>query len=104
VLITTKKGKQGRSSITYDGYTGISQIRKKLDLLSPEEFRSYTKEDGTKLLDLGASVDWQDEVFTTGVTQSHSLSYSGVRKILLIMPLWDISTRRVSSNRRGRKS
>lgn len=77
VIITTKKGKQGRSSITYDGYTGISQIREKLDLLSAEEFRSYTKEDGTKLLDLGASIDWQDEVFTTGITQSHSLSYSG---------------------------
>jgi len=77
VLITTKKGKQGRSSVTYDGYTGISQIREKLDLLSPAEFRSYTKEDGSKLLDLGASVDWQDEVFTTGITQSHSLSYSG---------------------------
>ena len=77
VLITTKKGKQGRSSITYDGYTGISQIREKMDLLSAEEFRSYTKADGSKLLDLGASVDWQDEVFTTGITQSHSLSYSG---------------------------
>lgn len=77
VLITTKKGKQGKGVITYDGYTGISQIREKMDLLSPQEFRSYTKSDGSKLLDLGASVDWQDEVFTTGITQSHNLSYSG---------------------------
>ncbi len=77
VIITTKKGKQGRSSISYDGYTGVSQIREKLDLLSAEEFRSYAKADGSKLLDLGASVDWQDEVYSTGITQSHNLSFSG---------------------------
>ncbi|MBC8005160.1 MAG: SusC/RagA family TonB-linked outer membrane protein, partial [Verrucomicrobia bacterium] len=53
------------------------RIREKLDLLSASEFRSYTKADGTKLLDLGASTDWQDEIFATGITQSHNLSYGG---------------------------
>ena len=77
IIITTKKGKQGRGSITYDGYVGVSQIRKKLDLLSASQFRSYTKADGTKLLDLGASNNWQDEIFTTAITQSHNLSYGG---------------------------
>lgn len=77
VIITTKKGRRGEGTINYDGYTGVSQIRKKLDMLSPEEFRSYTKPDGTKLLDLGGSNNWQDEIFTTGITQSHNLSYGG---------------------------
>lgn len=77
VIITTKKGKRGEGTINYDGYVGVSQIREKLDLLTPEEFRSYTKPDGTKLLDLGASTNWQDEIFRTGVTQSHNLSYGG---------------------------
>jgi len=77
VLITTKKGKKGEGIITYDGYVGISQIREKLDLLSPSEFRSYRKADGSKLLDLGASTDWQDEIFATGITHSHNLSYGG---------------------------
>lgn len=77
VIITTKKGQKGEGTLSYDGYLGVSKIREKLDLLSAEEFRSYTKADGTKLLDLGASTDWQDEIFTTGITQSHNVSYGG---------------------------
>ncbi len=77
VLITTKKGKKGEGTLSYDGYMGVSQIREEMDILSASEFRSYTKADGSKLLDLGASTDWQDVVFRTGITQSHNLSYGG---------------------------
>lgn len=77
VIITTKKGKQGAPTLTYDGYVGVANVREKMDMLSASEFRSYTKPDGTKLLDLKASTDWQDQVFTTAITQSHSLSYGG---------------------------
>ena len=56
---------------------GVSQIREKMDLLSASEFRSYTKPNGSKLLDLGGSNDWQDEIYATGITQSHNLSYGG---------------------------
>ena len=77
VIITTKKGKKGVGTLSYDGYVGVSQIREKMDMLSPTEFRSYTKADGTELLDLGASNNWQDEIFTTGITQSHNVAYGG---------------------------
>ncbi|WP_159517304.1 TonB-dependent receptor [Sunxiuqinia indica] len=77
VLITTKKGKKGEGTLSYDGYVGVSQIREKLDLLSASEFRSFTKSDGSKLLDLGASTDWQDEIYQAGITQSHNLSFGG---------------------------
>jgi len=77
VLITTKKGTKGIGKINYDGYTGISQIRKKIDLLSADQFKSYRKANGTALLDEGASVDWQNEIFRAAVTQSHNLSFGG---------------------------
>jgi len=77
VLITTKKGKKGVGTISYEGYTGISYIRKKMDILSATEFRSYRKANGSVLLDEGASVDWQDQIFRTAVTQSHNLSFGG---------------------------
>jgi iron complex outermembrane receptor protein len=77
VLITTKKGKKGVGTITYDGYTGVSQIREKMDILSAEQFRSYTKAGGGKLLDLGASTDWQDEIYQTGIVQSHNVGFGG---------------------------
>ncbi|MCY1721562.1 TonB-dependent receptor [Prolixibacteraceae bacterium Z1-6] len=77
VLITTKKGKKGEGTLSYDGYTGISQIREKMDILSAEQFRSYRKADGGSLLDKGASNDWQDEIYQNGILQSHNLSFGG---------------------------
>lgn len=77
VLITTKKGKKGVGSITYDAYTGMSNIREKMNVLSAADFRTYKKADGSKLLDLGASTDWQDEIFRTAYSQNHALSFSG---------------------------
>lgn len=84
VIITTKKGKKGEGTISYDGYMGVSSIREKMDILSASEFRSYKKADGSKLLDKGASIDWQDEVFRTGITQSHNLSYEWWNRKLYI--------------------
>ena len=77
VLITTKKGKAGVGTINYDAYVGVSSIREKMDVLSASQFRSYTKADGSKLLDLGASTNWQDQIFRTAITQNHALSLSG---------------------------
>jgi TonB-linked SusC/RagA family outer membrane protein len=77
ILITTKKGVKGEGTISYNGYYGVSQIREKMDILSASQFRQYTKEDGTNLLDLGASTDWQDQIFQTAKTQNHNFSYGG---------------------------
>ena len=77
VLITTKRGKKGVGTINYDGYTGFSLIRRKMDLLTATEFRSYKKANVLPLPDLGESNDWQDEIFNLGITQSHNLSFGG---------------------------
>jgi len=77
VIITTRRGKKGMAKLSYDGYVGVSSIREKLDLLTPSEFRAYKKGDGTSLLDLGASNDWQDQIFRTGITHNHNISYGG---------------------------
>lgn len=77
VLITTKKGKQGEGTLTYDGYMGVSSLREKLPILSADQFRSYRKPDGSALEDLGASNDWQDEIFRNSTVQSHTVTYGG---------------------------
>lgn len=38
VLITTKTGKSGRGSVTYDGYVGVSMLNRTLDLCNAEEY------------------------------------------------------------------
>ena len=80
IIITTKKGEQGAGQLSYDGYAGFSTIRQKLDILSPDQFRSYRKADGSALIDLGASNKWQDEIFRLAKTQNHNFSYGGGTK------------------------
>ena len=77
VLVTTKKGKKGESTITFDSYVGVSTIREKMDVLSADQFRAYTRTDGTKLLDEKASTNWQDEIFRTAITNNQALGLSG---------------------------
>jgi len=79
IIITTKQGIAGKSKITYDTFLGISKIRKKIDLLTGEEFRSYinTHPEITNWTDGGTETDWQDQIFRTAITHSHSLAISG---------------------------
>lgn len=77
VLITTKKGKKGEGIITFDSYMGVSNIREKMNILSTSQFRNYTRADNSKLLDLGASTDWQDQIFRTAITQNYAIGLSG---------------------------
>ncbi|WP_025763255.1 SusC/RagA family TonB-linked outer membrane protein [Dyadobacter tibetensis] len=70
VLITTKKGK-GSGSLDYSYSLGVSNITKKYDLLSADEYRAAGGQD------YEASTDWQDEAFRTALTHQHNLSYGG---------------------------
>lgn len=38
ILITTKRGQKGESTITYNGYVSVSQMARKQDVLNSEEF------------------------------------------------------------------
>lgn len=43
VLITTKSGKAGKASVTYDAKVGVSMLTRKLDLLDANEFMEVQK-------------------------------------------------------------
>jgi TonB-dependent starch-binding outer membrane protein SusC len=72
VLITTKSGKSGKGSIDYSFSLGQSRITKKYDLLSTAEFIAATKD---PLKNFGGSTDWQDQIFRSGTTKNHNLSF-----------------------------
>jgi TonB-linked SusC/RagA family outer membrane protein len=44
VLITTKKGKQGKTQFHFDSYTGVGQVTRKLDLLNTEQYLAVREE------------------------------------------------------------
>lgn len=70
VLITTKRGK-GKGTLDYGYSLGISNITKKYDLLNAAEYKAAGGQDR------GGNTDWQDELFRTGYTNQHNLSYGG---------------------------
>ncbi|GAB3010851.1 SusC/RagA family TonB-linked outer membrane protein [Spirosoma pulveris] len=82
VLITTKRGKAGKTRVSYDGYYGQQQIRKTLDVMNAAQFAKYENEiSGTTLYpnpdQLGQGTDWQSLIFRKAPMQSHQLSVSG---------------------------
>jgi iron complex outermembrane receptor protein len=85
VLIETKRGQAGNSTIEYEAYVGAAQAARKLNFLSGSEYRSYVESQiaagnlaATARAGLGtANTDWEDEVTRVGVSQNHNLAFAG---------------------------
>ena len=79
IIVTTKRGKKGRTSLVYDGYFGTQTVRKKLDVLDVAGFTALQNDLGRDFSAFSSQpfVDWQDEVFSPAGMQSHNISASG---------------------------
>lgn len=92
VLVTTKRGKQGKPSISYNGYMGVSDAARVPDMLSGYELATlltdtyslysnsptdmFLPEDLAYIKNLNYK-SWYDEVWKSSLTQRHNLSVSG---------------------------
>ncbi|MCE6991837.1 TonB-dependent receptor [Dyadobacter sp. CY323] len=92
VIVTTKKGKAGKTQINYDMYYGAQQVLRKLPMLNAPDWarldrefwavfrkgslisRAYTPE---QIAQMDEGTDWQDAIFRTAPIQNHNLSISG---------------------------
>jgi iron complex outermembrane receptor protein len=77
ILITTKKGKSGFSTLNFSTSYGISAITRPIEVFSASQYRTEVPKVGGVLEDLGANTDWQKEVMRTAHTQNHNLSFGG---------------------------
>lgn len=78
IIVTTKKGKEGRTNVTYSGWVSFENILKDLDVMSASELREYAASTGQTLInDMGADTNWADETKRTGFAHNHNLSISG---------------------------
>jgi iron complex outermembrane receptor protein len=78
VIIITTKSKSGTGeSLTYDSYVGVANVRETLPVLSAEQYRDYAESINEPYSDLGASTNWQDEIFRTAFSQNHNLAFAG---------------------------
>ena len=96
VLITTKRGKSGKTTVSYDGYTGVQQVARKLDMMNATEWATMVNEGAVNdarpayypsatpnplypaISELGEGTDWQKEIFRTSAPiQSHNVTITG---------------------------
>ena len=86
ILVTTKKGKEGKFNVSYNGFTGTSAPSKVLSLLNASQYAALLNErsvaGGGNLvfpsINQGVGTDWQKQIFNYGAKRySHELSVSG---------------------------
>lgn len=95
IIVTTKRGRQGKAVTSYDGYVGISQAMGTYDLFNAQEYAAF--KDAAKQgqpnpnnphpnaltpieqenLAKGVNTDWQKLLLTTGIRTDHNISVSG---------------------------
>lgn len=86
IIVTTKKGKSGKTAVAFDAYWGIQNIYKKYDLLDSRSFEKLANEalvnsGGAAVYDESLNpetTDWQDLTSNdNALTQNYQLSVSG---------------------------
>ncbi|MEC4005472.1 TonB-dependent receptor [Flavobacterium sp. SUN052] len=90
IIITTKSGTKGTGKITYDGYTSVASIYKKLDVLNLREYAIH--QNGLAQIFgntpraefahpelLGNGTNWQNEIYQTSIAKSHQIAFSGAK-------------------------
>ncbi len=77
IVITTKRGKQGKTEMNLSASTAWSSMANEIDVFSADEFRRQVNAIGGNLFDAGGNTDWQDELTQTGTSYNVNLSMSG---------------------------
>jgi len=71
IIVTTKGGKSGEVSLTYNGQLASASILNRIDVMNPDEFRAAGGSD------LGGETDWTEAVTRNAISQIHNISASG---------------------------
>ena len=101
ILVTTKRGAEGRTEVSYNGYVGIQRLWRNFDFYSPTEFFELRREaiaHDAGIVDArelsvsetlndavmermwakGESVDWEDQMFrSAALYHNHDVSVRG---------------------------
>lgn len=77
VIITTKKGRSGDPAIDFNFSTGVSNILKKYDVLTGDEYRQALSDYGLPGGNFGGTEDAMDAILQTGITQNYNFSIGG---------------------------
>ena len=86
ILIETKRGREGRTKVVFDTSLGIQNVQNRYELMGRESFMEIVNERFAfqgldtpypNFSEFPNETDWQDEMFTSAIVQSHNLTVSG---------------------------
>lgn len=98
ILIQTKKGRQGKATVTYKGQVGMAETERRLDMMSGDEYLQYLYDynhlkngipydqltpesvlgaDELANYKAGRTIDWQDKMFRQALVTNHQISLTG---------------------------
>jgi len=92
IIIETKKGQEGRPTVTFNTRTGINKITNRMEMMTPYEFvrllqersqsaadRYYLGDHGLELEDYQnvRGIDWQDQILQTAPAHLYNLALRG---------------------------
>jgi TonB-linked SusC/RagA family outer membrane protein len=88
VIITTKRGKEGRPRLSFDSYVGFQKVARKLDMMNASEYARFSNDAYAAAnqpafskfanpASLGTGTNWQDAIFRTAPIQNYQFSLSG---------------------------
>ncbi len=81
IVITTKRGKEGRSSVSYSNYFALGTNARPLPLLNADQYREQVRrikgDAALAGIDAGGNTDWTKEVTRQAFSQNHDISLTG---------------------------
>jgi TonB-linked SusC/RagA family outer membrane protein len=84
ILITTKSGSKGTSSISYDGSMSSQSLARRPGIFRAQDFINYKRMSGIAIDDMlktakynGTDTDWFDAVFAPSLSQQHTVTFQG---------------------------
>ncbi|WP_462249194.1 SusC/RagA family TonB-linked outer membrane protein [Ferruginibacter sp.] len=77
IIITTKRGKAGISTLGFSSSIGVSTIARYLPVFTGDEFRIEVPKAGGVLDNKGGNTNWQKEAVRKAITQNYNLNLSG---------------------------
>jgi len=89
VIITTKRGRRGKSKVTYDGWVGTTKAFRLWKMLNADQYNTIKNEGRKNMGQTDAffstngpdgkpiNTDWKDYVYHTGISHNHNVNITG---------------------------
>ncbi|TGE14233.1 TonB-dependent receptor [Hymenobacter elongatus] len=82
IIVTTKKGKQGKPVLSYNSTVGFKQAANLVQMADAEQYTKYLRETAPTLTipDYSGSTNWYDQILRRSTYQNHNLAVSGANE------------------------